>query len=75
MLFSFCSAFRRQKKKRKIEIRFVLIAIVFVFQAGITSAYQEKPCLDPTDPECPLSAPNKNLTQVRKEKIKETGTD
>jgi hypothetical protein len=38
---------------------------VFVFQAGITSAYQEKPCLDPTDPECPLSAPNKNLTQVR----------
>ena len=21
--------------------------------------------MDPTDPECPLSAPNKNLTQVR----------
>jgi patched 1 len=34
------------------------------FQAGITSAYQEKPCLDPTDAECPLTAPNKNLTQV-----------
>ncbi|KAI9550392.1 putative hedgehog receptor patched [Daphnia sinensis] len=35
----------------------------FMKRAGITSAYQEKPCLDPTDPECPLSAPNKNLTQ------------
>lgn len=40
------------------------VPIVCVLQAGITSAYQEKPCLDPTDPECPLSAPNKNLTQV-----------
>lgn len=42
------------------------LQLFLLFQAGITSAYQEKPCLDPTDPECPLSAPNKNLTQVKK---------
>ncbi|ROT62980.1 putative hedgehog receptor patched [Penaeus vannamei] len=28
--------------------------------AGITTGYQEKPCLDPTDPECPETAPNKH---------------
>ena len=33
-------------------------------QAGITSAYQEKPCLNPNDPECPLTAPNKQSKQV-----------
>lgn len=32
----------------------------FMKRAGITSAYQEKPCLDPSDPECPLTAPNKH---------------
>lgn len=31
-------------------------------RAGITSGYQEKPCLDPLDPECPSSAPNFNST-------------
>ncbi|KAF2885766.1 hypothetical protein ILUMI_20401 [Ignelater luminosus] len=29
-------------------------------RAGITSGYQEKPCLDPRDPECPVTAPNRN---------------
>lgn len=38
---------------------------VHFVQAGISSAYQEKPCLDPSDPECPYSAPNKNHTQVQ----------
>ena len=28
-------------------------------RVGITTGYQNKPCLDPTDPNCPLSAPNK----------------
>lgn len=32
-------------------------------RVGITSGYQEKPCLDPTDPNCPLSAPNKFSAQ------------
>ena len=27
--------------------------VLFVGQAGITSGYLEKPCLDPEDPECP----------------------
>ncbi|CAL4069872.1 unnamed protein product [Meganyctiphanes norvegica] len=31
----------------------------FMKRAGITSGYLEKPCLDPTDTECPLEAPNK----------------
>ncbi|KAK3783201.1 hypothetical protein RRG08_046993 [Elysia crispata] len=29
-------------------------------RAGITTAYQEKPCLNPKDPECPKTAPNFN---------------
>ncbi|XP_018320591.1 protein patched [Agrilus planipennis] len=29
-------------------------------RAGITSGYQEKPCLDPFDPDCPLMSPNRN---------------
>lgn len=40
------------------------IILVFFFQAGISSGYQEKPCLNPLDPECPDSAPNKNSKQV-----------
>lgn len=31
----------------------------FMRRAGITTAYQEKPCLDPSDPRCPDTAPNK----------------
>ena len=31
----------------------------FMKRAGINSGYQEKPCLDPRDPQCPDSAPNK----------------
>ncbi|XP_063929416.1 protein patched isoform X2 [Zophobas morio] len=32
-------------------------------RAGITSGYQEKPCLNPRDPDCPVTAPNYNSTQ------------
>ncbi|KAH9505952.1 Protein patched 1 [Dermatophagoides farinae] len=35
----------------------------FMKRAGITSAYQSKPCLDPHDLNCPLSAPNKQSGQ------------
>lgn len=31
----------------------------FMKRAGITSAYQKKPCLDPTDESCPSTAPNR----------------
>ena len=31
----------------------------YMKRAGINSGYQEKPCLDPLDPDCPLSSPNK----------------
>ena len=33
-------------------------------KAGITSAYQKKPCLDPLDPTCPSTAPNKASSQA-----------
>ncbi|KAJ3623370.1 hypothetical protein MTP99_019600 [Tenebrio molitor] len=35
----------------------------YLKRAGITSGYQEKPCLNPRDPECPVTAPNYNSTQ------------
>ena len=35
----------------------------FMKRAGIGTGYVEKPCLNPLDPECPLSAPNKGSTK------------
>ncbi|XP_066986955.1 protein patched [Macrobrachium rosenbergii] len=35
----------------------------FMKRAGVTTAYQEKPCLDPSDPMCPSTAPNKESKQ------------
>jgi patched 1 protein len=37
-----------------------------LFQAGITTGYQEKPCLNPFDPDCPSTAPNRESRKVRK---------
>ena len=36
----------------------------YMKRAGITNGYQSKPCLNPKDPECPDSAPNKRSQQV-----------
>ncbi|XP_049784398.1 protein patched [Schistocerca cancellata] len=36
----------------------------YMKRAGISSAYQEKPCLNPLDPECPETAPNKKTGQI-----------
>lgn len=36
----------------------------YLRRAGITTGYQEKPCLDPKDPECPVTAPNKNASSM-----------
>jgi len=44
--------------------------MVYFFQAGISSGYQEKPCLDPSDSECPPTAPNKLSGQVGVTRIK-----
>ena len=33
-------------------------------RAGISTGYQEKPCLNPQDPQCPNSAPNKKNLQI-----------
>lgn len=36
----------------------------YMKRAGITSAYMKKPCLDPTDAQCPNTAPNKKSGQA-----------
>lgn len=36
----------------------------YMKRAGITNGYQSKPCLDPQDPECPMTAPNKQSQTV-----------
>ncbi len=41
-----------------------LCDFLLVLQAGITSGYQEKPCLNPHDPDCPATAPNKGTKQA-----------
>lgn len=33
-------------------------------KAGVGRGYMDRPCLNPKDPDCPPSAPNKNDTQV-----------
>ncbi|GBO05022.1 Protein patched, partial [Araneus ventricosus] len=35
----------------------------FMKRAGITTAYQEKPCLNPNDDQCPETAPNKKSSK------------
>ena len=37
----------------------------YMKRAGISNGYQSKPCIDPRDPECPETAPNKHSQQVR----------
>ena len=34
-------------------------------KADVGHGYMDRPCLNPADPDCPLSAPNKNTTKVR----------
>lgn len=36
----------------------------YMKQAGISSGYIRKPCLNPFDPHCPETAPNKNTKQL-----------
>lgn len=50
---------------RNMKFQFPLSTMeAYMKRAGVTSAYMKKPCLDPTDPECPDSAPNKKSGQV-----------
>lgn len=34
-------------------------------KAEVGHGYMDRPCINPADPDCPLSAPNKNSTRVR----------
>lgn len=50
---------------KKLEFNFDYHTLENYFRrAGITTGYQEKPCLDPKDPECPITAPNKNSSVI-----------
>lgn len=33
-------------------------------KAEVGRGYMDRPCINPADPDCPSSAPNKNSTQV-----------
>lgn len=35
-----------------------------LIKAEVGHGYMERPCLNPSDPDCPSSAPNKNTTRV-----------
>lgn len=41
----------------------------YMKRAGISTGYTEKPCLDPKDPLCPETAPNKLSQQVNKKNL------
>ncbi|XP_072766722.1 protein patched isoform X2 [Anoplolepis gracilipes] len=45
----------------------------YMKRAGITNGYQSKPCLNPADPECPETAPNKKSQQVPDVGVELTG--
>ncbi|XP_019865928.1 protein patched [Aethina tumida] len=49
-------------KKKDLQFDYHLLED-YLKRAGITTGFQEKPCLNPQDPECPETAPNFNTTQ------------
>ncbi|XP_063976925.1 protein patched isoform X1 [Diachasmimorpha longicaudata] len=57
------SALLEQMKEFHITFPFKTLED-YMKRAGITNGYQSKPCLDPYDPECPSTAPNKNSRQL-----------
>lgn len=52
---------------KKMEFAFPFKTLEdYMKRAGITNGYQSKPCLNPADPECPETAPNKKSQKVRR---------
>lgn len=57
---------RMLDEMKKLQFNFPFKTLEdFMKRAGITNGYQSKPCLNPTDPECPETAPNKKSQQVK----------
>lgn len=50
-------------KNKSMDFPFSIFE-AYMKRAGISSGYQTKPCLDPTNPDCPKTAPNKQSQQV-----------
>lgn len=55
--------FSNEEKVGKTDQSAVLKVEQYMKQAGISTGYIKKPCLNPFDPQCPESAPNKKSRQ------------
>lgn len=47
-----------------VKIECSILNAFLLIKAGISTGYQEKPCLNPKDEDCPATAPNKRSGQV-----------
>ncbi|XP_037825541.1 protein patched [Lucilia sericata] len=56
---SLMQTMKKQMSDQKISFDFDTVE-QYMKRAAITSGYTEKPCLNPKDPQCPDTAPNKN---------------
>lgn len=52
-------SFNVEEKSSKSDQGMIAKVEQYMKQAGITTGYIKKPCLNPYDPQCPQSAPNK----------------
>lgn len=55
--------FSNEEKVGKTDQSAVMKVEQYMKQAGISTGYIKKPCLNPSDPQCPESAPNKKSRQ------------
>ncbi|XP_068147159.1 protein patched [Drosophila tropicalis] len=53
---------KKQLSEQQISFDFDTVE-QYLKRAGISSGYMEKPCLNPLNPKCPQTAPNKNSAQ------------
>lgn len=61
---------RLLKEIKKMNVVFDFDTLeIYMKRAGITYGYQEKPCLNPEDSDCPQSAPNKETLLVSQSNI------
>ncbi|KAG5666444.1 hypothetical protein PVAND_014472 [Polypedilum vanderplanki] len=57
-------SFHTEDKSSKSDQGMIAKVEQYMKQAGITTGYIKKPCLNPFDPQCPASSPNKRSRQT-----------
>jgi patched 1 protein len=57
-------SFSVEDKSSKSDQGMIAKVEQYMKQAGITTGYIKKPCLNPSDPQCPQSSPNKRSRQA-----------